>query len=80
MLIIKLLYVLVAYLLPCLASMRAVVTKNKEDLHSMVAYWIIYCLLEFLYMFILRIPHSIRILISIWLTAPHFQGEYYDIM
>lgn len=74
--ILTIIYSILAYGLPSLASMRAVVTKDDESIREMTTYWVIYILLEVVSLLI-HFHIIFKMCIIIWLTAPMFQGSYY---
>lgn len=75
--ILRILYALVAYALPCLASMKAVVTMDESAIKEMITYWICFTCLEYIHLSgLVRIPLLLKICALTWLTAPAFQGSY----
>lgn len=78
----KLLFNIFGYLLPCLDSTKAIVSKDDEGIREYLTYWSVFGLFlyaEFLlnYFSVLRNwPPESKVLFILWLTLPQFQGAF----
>ena len=78
----KLMFNIFGYLLPCLDSTKAIISKDDEGIREYLTYWSVFGLFlyaEFLlnYFSVLRNwPPESKVLFILWLTLPQFQGAY----